>query len=540
MGKASTYPERKKAAMYLKIEAWQTRIAGLLVILLMCIQPLFLGTQRYINLTQQKFVFFVVCMACIMLAVIIIWIVRMASNPRLGPRERPYLADWAVLGFAIITLLATLFSPFKNAVRMTNVNGVLEPVPVNLWVGIPEPDGRYDGAITQLLYVAVFFIVAHWYKPRKRHFILFGISAVLIGLIGILQFYGMDFLKLWPNDIPRYHRENFYDIHFRSTLGNVDIVSTYVCVAVLLCGFLFIRMKSKWRPLWLAASALNFWLMDLSGAYSGQVGVLVAFVLAIPFIVENLKVLGKMLILASAWLAMYVLHRLFFDVMIMGGRTFGSLLPFIAAFIVFLAAGIFLTVRGKETGRDSPVRWKLGVIIIAVIIIAGIAGVEMFGKRDENTGSKDLIADVRDAMHGNIYDELGTNRVYIWRNALTAYKEHPIIGTGPDTFEHAFPTEAQMKYGENYDKAHNEYIQILVCQGILGIICYLVFLVSSSIKSVPKAFRNPLLMAVLAAFTGYCVQAFFNINLPIASQLLWVFAGMLANKNFRENSEIIS
>ena len=530
MGKASTYPERKKAAMYSKIEKWQERAAGLLVILLLCVQPLYLNAERYISLTKHKFEFFVVCMICILVAVIIIWIARIARNPKLGPRERPYLADWAVLGFAIVTLLSTLFSPFKDAIRAST------GVQVNLWTGVPEPDGRYDGAITQLLYVAAFFVIAHWYKPRVRHFALFGISASLIGLIGVLQFYGMDFLRLWPNDLPQYRVANFYNIFFRSTLGNVDIVSTYVCVAVLLCGFLFVKMSSKWQPLWLAASALNFWLMELANAYSGRVGVLVAMVLAIPFIVENMKVLGKALILASSWVAAYTLQKLFYNVLTLKNRAFDSLAPFIAICVILLAVGIFLTVRGKVSGRENPVRWKLGVLLIVVIIIAGIIGVETLGKRDENTGRKNLIADVRDVLHGDIRDELGTYRIYIWRNALAAYSEHPVIGTGPDTFGHAFPAQAQGKYGENYDKAHNEYIQILICQGILGFACYLVFLVSSSFSAVPKAFRNPMLMAVLAAFTGYCAQAFFNISLPIASQLLWVFAGMLANKNFREYS----
>ena len=520
MSKASTYPERKKAAMYAKIEVWQSRVAGLMVILLLCIQPLYLNSARYISLTWHKFIFFVVYMVIILIAVIIIWISRVASNPRLGPRERPYLADWAVLGFAIITLLSAIFSPFKDI--------------ADVWVGIPEPSGRYDGAITQLLYVAVFLIVAHWYKPRVRHFAFFGISASLIGLIGILQFYGMDFLKLWPNDLPQYHAENYYNIFFRSTLGNVDIVSTFVCVAILLCGFLFIRMKSKWQPLWLAASALNFWLMELADAYSGRVGVIVATVLALPFIVENMKTLGRAMILASSWLAAFVAQMLLFDVLIMNTRTFMSTLPYIFAFIILLAAGILLSKRGKESGRDEKPKWKLGLILIAICIVAGIAGVEVLGKRDENTGYKNLVADLRDVLHGDIRDELGTNRVYIWRNALSVYPNHPIIGTGPDTFEQAFPEDAQWKYDQNYDKAHNEYIQILICQGILGLICYLLFLVASSLKSAPKAFKNPLLMAVLAAFTGYCVQAFFNINLPIASQLLWVFAGMLANKQFRE------
>ena len=104
-------------------------------------------------------------------------------------------------------------------------------------------------------------------------------------------------------------------------------------------------------------------------------------------------------------------------------------------------------------------------------------------------------------------------------------------------FFFAFPEEAHMIAGETYDKAHNEYIQILICQGALGLACYLVFLAGALIKPIPKSFKNPLAMAVLAAFAGYCVQAFFNISLPIASQTLWVFAGMLVNKSFLASTD---
>ena len=167
--------------------------------------------------------------------------------------------------------------------------------------------------------------------------------------------------------------------------------------------------------------------------------------------------------------------------------------------------------------------------------VAGIAGIEILGRADPaDENPSGLMYEAREILHGNIKDELGTNRVYIWRNALAALPNYPIIGTGPDTFAQAFPEEAHMRYGESYDKAHSEYIQILICQGILGLACYLVFLVGILLKSIPAAFTNPLAMAVLAAFVGYCAQAFFNISLPIASQTLWVFAGMLASKQFRE------
>ena len=529
MGKASTFPERKKAAMYTKFESWQSKAAALLVVILVAIQPLYLHPRdRYVRLTGHKFMFFVIYMAVMLLVVAIIWLIRMASKPKLGIREGPYLADWAVLGFALVTLLATLFTPFKGAIR--EITGE----PVNLWIGIPERDGRYDGAITQFLYVAIFLIVAHWYKPNTRHFTIFGISAILVALIGILQFFGYDFLKLWPRDNPLYRIDNYYNIFFRSTLGNVNIVSTYVCVAILIFGFLYIKTSSKWLPLWLAASTLNFWLMELADSDSGRVGVIVALLLAIPFIIENMKTIGKTMILAASWILSYTLHKILFEVINIKTREISSLLPFIAAGLVLLAIGVLFAIRGKPSRHDAPVRWKLGVILIAACIAFGIAGVEVLGRRDAASETPGFLYELRELLHGNVDDEFGTNRAYIWRNALAVYPQHPLIGTGPDTFEHAFPEEAHMKYGERYDKAHNEYLQILICQGILGLICYLVFLIAASIKAVPLAFKNPLLMAILAAFIGYCVQAFFNISVPIASQLLWVLAGMLANRRVRE------
>ena len=535
---AGNYLERKMAAMYAKFDVWQERVAGLLVILLLCVHPLYLTPQRYINLTRHKFTFFCICVGLALFLTLVIWVLRVTRSPRLVPRGHLHLADWAVLGFAIVTLLSAIFSPFKDL--------------VNVWTGKPEPQGRYDGAITQLLYVATFFIVSRWYKPRKRDFNVFGIAATIVALLGVLQFYGMDFLKLWPN-VGEYKVENFYRILFRSTLGNVDIVSTFVCVAILLNGFLFIRLKSKWQPLWLAASALNFWLMDLADAYSGRVGIAAAMLLSVPFIVENRKTLGRTLILGSSWLAVYTLQNLLYDANIVGERTAASLLPYAGAVAALLVAGVvLLVVGGKGTGArgaeeqgepeadDRPgkvalSKWLPGVILIVVFIVAGIVGVEVLGKRAaEVEYPSGLVYELREVLHGNIYDELGTNRVYIWRNALSAYPNHPVIGSGPDTFLYAFPAEAHGRYWENYDKAHNEYIQILICQGILGLACYLVFLVSASIKAVPKAFQNPLVAAVLAAFIGYCVQAFFNISLPIASQMLWVLAAMLANKRFRD------
>jgi len=343
---------------------------------------------------------------------------------------------------------------------------------------------------------------------------------------------------LWPNEPgSQYRVENFYNIFFRSTLGNINIVSTYVCVAILLCGFLFIRAEPQWKPwriIWLAGSGLNFWLMVLAGSNSGMVGVILTTFLVVPFIIESRKHIGRFLLIASSWAGAFMLQKLFYDFLILktesGGRI--GLYAFVA--VVLLAGGLVLTVFRKkklpENDSDAPIKWKLSVIMMVAVIAVGITGVEILGRRTgEDAIGRGRISELREVLHGNVNDEFGSNRIYIWRNALEAFPDSPntIIGNGPDTFEHVFPAEAQFMYGQFYDKAHNEYLQILICQGVLGLLFYLVFLGALFGRAIPRAFRNPLLMAVLAGFTGYCVQAFFNISLPIASQMLWVMAGVM-------------
>jgi hypothetical protein len=626
------------------------------------VQPLYFNQHRYIGLTGHKYNFFLFCMVFVLIAAVIVLFAKLIGGHKLLSLKNLTIADWAVLGFALVTFISALFSPYRDA--------------VDVWNGVAE---RHDGAITQLFYVLVFLIVAHWYKPRVRDFGAFGITAICIGLIGILQFYGMDFLRLWPNEefLPNgqpneYHVENFYNIFFRSTLGNVNMVATYVCVAILLCGFLYVKMEaSKWRYVWLAGSASCFWLMLIGGSESGMVGVIVTVIFAIPFIIQGREYIGRFLILGSSWLGVYALQKLFYDMRILEAEAAGRIGVYAALAALPLAGGLALTLllrkkKEAEADGEKPVKWKAGVIFIVAVIAAGFAGVEIFGRHTDlegfyaregasieltteqvqwgthsmlvtggagaeirvetvleadinyaiyarvrakmpesveltiaaQSGQSDNriistiavddsdwqwiggqhtfgVADIesgfitiniesdnenakfyvdnlsifgahiidfnntpwrpiyeaREMLHGRAEDSFGSRRYYIWRNALEAFpSDNLLIGSGPDTFTQAFPNQAEARalHGVTYDKAHNEYLQILICQGILGLLCFLVFLGYLLIKAIPKAFKNPLLMAVLAGFTGYSVQAFFNISLPIASQMLWVAAGVMA------------
>ncbi|MCL1828778.1 MAG: O-antigen ligase family protein [Oscillospiraceae bacterium] len=501
-------------AAYAEISVWQERTAEALVVVLMCVLPLFLTSERYFYLTRQKFVFFVASTCLIMYAVAAVWGARLLRDPRLPSRSGVFsVADCALLGFAGVTLLSAFLSPYREV--------------ANVWLGIQE---RFDGAVTQLLYVLVFFIVSRWYRPRTRDLALFAASSVIVAGIGILQFFGMDIFTLWPVHDERFIVENYYDIFFRSTLGNVNIVSTYVCAAVLLNGYFFVRTESTRPYLWLAASALNFWLMDLAGSYSGRVGVAAALVLTLPFVFENKKYSGRFLILCGSWVLVYAAHRLFYNLIALGNGNPSRLLLYAAGLCLLLLSGFALLIwEKKKPGQNSGRNRKLGLIAALLCVVLGVAGVEIAGRSGGG-----MIYELREIMHGNIQDSFATYRIHIWRNAMSVYSRHPFFGSGPDTFSFVFPEAAQGVVGEFYDKAHNEYLQILICQGIFGLACYLVFLAAIFVKAVKKAFSDPIIMAVSAAFAGYAAQAFFNISLPIASQMLWIFAGIIAGAASRK------
>ena len=494
------------------VQGW---IARLLVLMIFFAQPLYFNSARYSGLTYHKFVFFVVYMCIILVFILIVWLYRLTRKPRLIPRGRFSVTDWAILGFAAVMLISALLSPYKS----------FEVVWWNVWLGM---ESRYDGAITQLLYVAVYFIVSRWYRLREKDFILFAASAILVALIGIFQFYGMDFFGLWETHPYKrgYSADNYFGIWVRTTIGNVNFVSTYVCVAVLLCGFLFVRRDYKWRYVWLAGGAFSFWMMIIAGSYSGMVGTLAAMVLALPFIIQNKKYLGRFLILASSLTAIFTVQRLLYNTLILGAGTASGLIILAALMCALLAAGIALNKAGKTHESDGSVKWKMGVILIGVCLVFGLAGVEILG-RSENAGP---VYQAREILRGNAQDDFGSHRIHIWRNVLRAFPQHLLLGGGPDSLIFVYPTDQQMVIGGLVDKAHNEYLQILICQGILGLLCYLIFIGGVFFKGIKKAVQYPIHMAVLAAFTGYCVQAFFNISLPIIGQLLWVFAGLLASR----------
>lgn len=496
-------------------------LARIYVVIMLCIFPLYLNADKYILLTKHKTVFFFVVTLLALLSIPILYFTRFSGANQLKSIKPPSLsfAGWALVAFLFVTLVATVFTPY----------------PKNVFWGYEE---RFDGFATQLLYGVIFFFVARYYRPRETDIAAFAVSSMLVSIIGILQYYDMDFLKLFPYDMLPYYTAK--TIIFRTTLGNVDVISSYLSITVVLFGLLYVKHPGKFRPLYLAAGALNAYMLVVGGAEAGMVGALAAFVLSLPFVLSDLKTLARLFLLGGVYALMIFLFNTSNiapgTLNLLGSRWF-----LLSLALLVLGAALFLIAgRVRFSPKTATMRW-VGASFIVIILVLGIVVVERIGT-DPATGT---IYQVRELLHGNFQDEFGSYRGFVWSRTFRILKENTpfsqlLIGSGPDTFVDRFgpfQEESKALFNIIYDKAHNEYLQIVICQGILGLGAYLLFLGAVLKNAVKRAFDDPLLLACLLACVSYLVQAFFSISLPISAPALWILLGIVALRSRNQDGK---
>ncbi|GFZ32524.1 hypothetical protein CSC2_30500 [Clostridium zeae] len=196
------------------------------------------------------------------------------------------------------------------------------------------------------------------------------------------------------------------------------------------------------------------------------------------------------------------------------------------ALIVCIAILFVLSLKNKKRLLN------LGIVLITMFVI-------FFGINYLKSGAINarLLSISDDAMSlkqsGN--EMAGSGRIYIWKNGIKLLWDKPVLGYGVDNFSTAFlgahksETEFMVKsLGGVVTKAHNEYLQILICNGIFALLLYLWILAAIVLKAGAKAVKegNIHLIAITLGIMGYCVQAFLNISIVSVAPIFWAMLGI--------------
>ena len=207
-----------------------------------------------------------------------------------------------------------------------------------------------------------------------------------------------------------------------------------------------------------------------------------------------------------------------------GNVMSGSMALFCTSIFIYIIL-IIRELIGIKFKYFSKVRLLkiIGCILLFVLLNIIYINKDQNYKRDVDTLSKEIstISEVKKADNS-----FGTGRVYIWKEVLKKSKDNLIFGVGVDNLYNSFePRLVDPVSGYSVDKAHNDYLQKLVCEGIFSFICYialLVIIVLDNFRSKDKI-RNILFLGLFA----YITQIFFSISVIRVSPLYWIILGLL-------------
>ncbi len=200
------------------------------------------------------------------------------------------------------------------------------------------------------------------------------------------------------------------------------------------------------------------------------------------------------------------------------------------------ALGVLGLGHSRHLSRRAVALGALGLGLLAVVLGVGL------WLAPEDGGA---LAALRGRL---LHFGEGSTRLHIWRAALGMFTEHPLWGTGLDTFQLAFEGKRsaeywQLEWNGTPAKAHNAPLHMLATQGALGGLALLVVCGGAGL-ALRRAGRRlgaeerPLLVVVAAGLLAFGVQDLFSFGVAATGSLAVVLCGVLSGLGREGGSEV--
>ena len=124
-------------------------------------------------------------------------------------------------------------------------------------------------------------------------------------------------------------------------------------------------------------------------------------------------------------------------------------------------------------------------------------------------------------------------RQTVWQGAIELFRRRPLLGTGVETFGYSYywtrPTGHNLlsEWDFLYNKAHNEFLNILSTTGMLGFAAY-IFLIIADLRLFLRQMKrqNPLAFPLLVGFISILITNFFGFSVVIIGVFFFMFPGL--------------
>lgn len=428
------------------------------------------------------------------------------------------LADAAIILYLAVNIISTLLSDHPAAAFW----GIWE-------TGSGTFIGRYTGLLLNLLYVSSYFIISRFWRTKNYFFELFLGNGVLVCLLGITDYFQLDLLHFRDNIAP------VNAVTFMSTIGNINTYTAYIAMMMGFSAAMYLTAAPSRKRIWYCfCMVISFFAIIMGVSENAYLALGALFAFTPLYLFKNKDGVTRYIFMLTAFftviLCTHLLNLKFPEQAIGLEGLFeiiaGKKLLMVVTAVLWLICGA-LALAGKRLKNDRILETKIPYLTWC-IFLAVAAAMLVFSLYDVNVrGNTGRYGGFAGYLLFN--DGWGTNRGYIWRKSMETFAGFSVIrklfGFGPDTFgfiTDTFYRDMITVTGQEFDSAHNEYLQFLVTIGISGLLSYLVFLGSLIQKLIKAGKENPYVRGILWAIICYLFQALVNINLPVVTPMLWL------------------
>lgn len=488
-------------------------------------------SNKYFNISTVKWVVFLVGS----IGFIAVTLLAYLLDPAPAKKKKSFVKPRTKFGFIEFTLLAFFASNLLAFIFSVNRS--------ESFTGI---DSRHHGFLNIIIYFLVFLIIAKNPFDHLKLFILMAVIGGLVSLTAVVQFIGIDPLGFYSRlTVASAHR-------MISTVGNMNIFSSYLNMVTPLTILFFIKEKEKKKQLLYGICLTLDFAAGIASVSDGfYLGTAVGIFMILCCAKLSRREFGRMFLagtIISFTNLLYVLLVNYIDKKhIIISKSFKKLdmavrdctgitkllreKPFILliTFCIFClsATTLFFLFRGQKGEKPLLPQGAAKLILIAGVLCAATL----------------IIVIIAQYPYKN---ETASYRGYIWNLTIKDYNASNIfrklIGYGQETVGQRFISlyRAEMKSvtGVVYDNVHCEPLQYLITTGLLGMLSYLALIFSIFAAAVKTAFKENENLAVMIIFVpavSYFSQSVINIaqsnTTPIYFLLLAILYAKLKNNH---------
>lgn len=401
--------------------------------------------------------------------------------------------------------------------------------------------GWYMGLLTQLIILAVYFLISRFWKVWKWQVSLFLPVSGIVFLLGYLNRFGV-----FPFDM------KVVNVQFISTIGNINWYCGYL-VSVFFGGYFLLWHSDVWndgKKVWqqrllMLYVAIGFATLVTQGSMSGLVTMAVMLIVTFCLSVKNVERMylfwQEILLLSLTCLLSYVGRRILgWQITYTDGMVdllTDSVLPI---FMTIVSVVVIMLLSRWRKQKNYPVKVfrviaRCGVIGAVAAILAFVVMVIV------NTLHPGSLGRFSEYSVFTFSPTWGSNRATTWKAGLLCFWEqdilHKLVGVGPDSMSSYLYQAGSEDLKEmvrevfkelSLTNAHNEWLTILINTGILGATGFVGMMVSAIVRFIRYGIKGQQVLVGACGFglLAYTVNNMFSFQQSMSVATIFVILGI--------------